>query len=162
MVSFRPAWVLSALLACGSTASAASLADMQERTAVIATRYLQVWSSNGPASVAGVPYVYGPTVIFYGQTYTQDRLMAEKRAAIRQWPIRRYSHRPGSMQVLCSMSELKCVARSIIDFVAENPARGTAKRGSAKFDLGISFAGALPRILYEGGSLNIQRARARS
>ena len=88
--------------------------------------------------------------------------MSEKRAAIRQWPVRRYGHRPGSMQVLCNLSEQKCAARSIIDFLAENPARGTAKRGSAKFDLGVSFAGPQPRILYEGGSLNSQRARARS
>lgn len=162
MARLSPILIFGALLAFGSTASAASLAEMQERTAVIATRYLQVWSSNGPASVAGVPYVYGPTVTFYGQTYTQNRLMAEKRAAIRQWPVRRCAHRPGSMQVLCNISELKCAARSIIDFVAENPARGTVKRGSARFDLGISFAGTQPRILYEGGSLNSQRARARS
>lgn len=162
MARLNPSYVFCALLAFGPAAEAASLAEMQERTAVIATRYLDVWSSNGPAAVAGVPYVYGPSVAFYGQTYSQERLMAEKRAVIRQWPVRRYTHRPGSMRVLCNVSAQKCGARSIIDFVAENPARGTAKRGSAKFDLGVSFAGPRPRILYEGGSLNSPRARAPS
>ncbi len=126
MARISPILIIGGLVAFGSSASAASLADMQERTAIIATRYLQVWSSNGPAAVAGVPYVYGPTVTFYGQTYTQDRLMSEKRAAIRQWPVRRYGHRPGSMQVLCNLSEQKCAARSIIDFLAESPSRNSS------------------------------------
>ncbi len=67
MARISPILIIGGLVAFGSSASAASLADMQERTAIIATRYLQVWSSNGPAAVAGVPYVYGPTVTFYGQ-----------------------------------------------------------------------------------------------
>src|SRR5207302_7336838 len=55
-------------------------------TAFIAERYLAIWSSNDGGAVAGVPYMYGPTVQFYGRPYTQGQLIAEKRAAIRQWP----------------------------------------------------------------------------
>ena len=147
------ALAIAGTLAVGPTA-AATLAEMQERTATIATRYLEVWSSNDAASVQGVPYVYGPRVRFYGRDYSQADLMAEKRRAIRQWPVRRYSHRPGTMTVLCNVAQQRCAARSTIDFEARNPERGTAKRGSARFDLGISFEGERPRILYEGGSLN--------
>lgn len=160
MTQFGALCLAAALLAPGLEARAAT--GMEERTAVIATRYLQVWSSNDLAAVQGVPYVYGPTVTFYGKTYTQAMLMAEKRRAIRQWPVRRYVHRPGSMQIICNAPEQKCAARSIIDFVAENPRTGAFKRGSAKFDLGISFEGPTPRILYEGGSLNRSRGRAAS
>jgi len=147
---------MSGLLACGS-AQAASLSEMRERTAEIATRYLQVWSSNDAAAVQGVPYVYGPSVRFYGRNYTQAMLMDEKRRAIRQWPIRRYVHRPGTLNVICNEATQKCAARSITDFQVENPARGTFKRGSARFDLGVSFEGPRPRILYEGGSLGRRR-----
>jgi hypothetical protein len=148
--------LMSGLLACGS-AQAASLSEMRERTAEIATRYLQVWSSNDAAAVQGVPYVYGPSVRFYGRNYTQAMLMDEKRRAIRQWPIRRYVHRPGTLNVICNEATQKCAARSITDFQVENPARGTFKRGSARFDLGVSFEGPRPRILYEGGSLGRRR-----
>lgn len=148
----------AALVLLAPSAQALGLADMQERTAFIARRYLEIWSSNDSGPIAGVPYMYGPTVRFYGQTYTQQQLVAEKRRAIRQWPVRRYVHRPGSMKVFCNVSAQKCAARSIIDFTASNAARGTAKRGSARFDLGISFAEPHPRILYEGGSLNRKRA----
>lgn len=148
---------LLGLVSSGWAVQAATLPEMKERTADIAIRYLQVWSSNDAAAVAGVPYVYGPRVRFYGRDYTQGMLMAEKRRAIQQWPIRNYVHRPGTLNVICNEETQKCAARSVIDFQVENPARGTFKRGSARFDLGVSFEGPRPRILYEGGSLNRRR-----
>jgi hypothetical protein len=156
MNPLRRTILMAGLLACGS-AQATSLSEMRERTAEIATRYLQVWSSNDAAAVQGVPYVYGSSVRFYGRNYTQAMLMDEKRRAIRQWPIRRYVHRPGTLNVICNEATQKCAARSITDFQVENPARGTFKRGSARFDLGVSFEGPRPRILYEGGSLGQRR-----
>jgi hypothetical protein len=146
--------LVAALVSPGWAAQAASLPEMRERTAEIAIRYLQVWSSNDAAAVQGVPYVYGPRVRFYGRDYTQGMLMDEKQRAIRQWPIRRYVHRPGTLKVMCNEGTQKCAARSTIDFQVENPARGTFKRGSARFDLGVSFEGPRPRILYEGGTTN--------
>lgn len=154
---FRVPIALVGFVLSGISAHGASLSEMQDLSAQIATRYLQVWSSNNVEPVESVPYVYGPRVQFYGQSYTQGQLMAEKRRAIHAWPIRRYVHRPGSMQVICNVPEQKCAARSIIDFQIESPRRRAAKRGSARFDLGISFAGPRPRILYEGGSLNKRR-----
>lgn len=129
---------------------------------MIATRYLQVWSSNGAAAVESVRRTYMPAVAFYGRTYTHRQLVAEKRRAIRRWPVRRYAHRPGTMHIACDVSHNRCTARSIMDFAVANPARGAAKRGSARFALGIDFAGPSPRIFYEGGSLNSRRSRSRS
>jgi len=139
-------------------AHALSPAEMRDRTAFIAERYLQIWSSNDALPVEGVPYMYGPSVMFYGRRYTQAQLMAEKRRAIQQWPVRRYVHRPGTLRVICNAATQKCAARSTIDFEASNPRRGTYKSGSAKFDLGVSFAERHPRILYESGSLNSRRS----
>jgi hypothetical protein len=150
--------ICAAFLASSSAALALSEPEMKARTAEIATRYLEVWSTNDAAAVAGVPYVYGPRVQFYGRDYSQADLMAEKRRAIHQWPVRRYVHRPGSMQVICNVAKQRCGVRSITDFEVANPARGTAKHGSARFDLGVSFEGPQPRILYEGGSLGRRRA----
>jgi hypothetical protein len=151
-----------ALAACGiisaSSAMALSPAEMRERTAHIAERYLEIWSTSNAAAVTGVPYMYGPTVQFYGRSYTQGELIEEKRRAVRQWPIRRYVHRPGTMKIACNAAQQKCAAQSIIDFEVANPSRHTQKSGSAKFDLGISFAAHQPRILYEGGSLNARRS----
>ncbi|ACA20693.1 conserved hypothetical protein [Methylobacterium sp. 4-46] len=151
-------WPAAAIISVLSIeAHALSPSEMRERTAFIAERYLQIWSSNQAGPVAGVPYMYGPTVMFYGQRYTQSQLMAEKRRAIQQWPVRQYVHRPGTMRVICNAPARKCAARSTIDFEISNPSRGTRKAGSARFDLGVSFAEPHPRILYEGGSLNKRR-----
>ena len=160
MLKFRSMLVVAILLASGAAAEAAS--PMHKRTALLATRYLQVWSSSGAESVSGVPRLYEPTVAFYYQTYTHRQLMAEKRRAIQRWPVRRYAHRPGTMRIACNLAQQRCMARSIIDFEVQNPRRGTANHGSARFDLGISFAGQEPRIFYEGGGLNSRKARTRS
>lgn len=151
-------WPVAAIISVFSVeAHALSTSEMKDRTAFIAERYLQIWSSNEASPVAGVPYMYGPSVMFYGQRYTQPQLMAEKRRAIQQWPVRQYVHRPGTLRVICNAPARKCAARSTIDFEISNPGRGTRKAGSARFDLGVSFAEPHPRILYEGGSLNKRR-----
>lgn len=150
--------VLAALAAYSVPVHAITLPEMRERTAVIANRYLEIWSANNASPVSGVPYMYGPTVMFYGKRYSQADLIAEKRRAIRQWPVRQYVHRPGTLKIDCNASTNKCAARSITDFEVRNPRKGAFKSGSAKFDLGISFADRHPVILYEGGSLNNRHA----
>jgi hypothetical protein len=157
MLNVRGLAIGATVVAWASAASALSPEDMRERTAAIASRYLQIWSSNNVSPVSDVPYMYGRTVQFYGKPYSQADLQAEKQRAIAQWPVRQYAHRPGTMRVICNVEARKCAARSTIDFTVANPNRGTRKSGSAKFDLGVSFAGPRPVILYEGGSLNRRR-----
>lgn len=160
-MSPRTALATTCFLVLATHAGAAAsltLDEMRQQTARVAERYLEIWSSNDEAAVGGVPYVYGPRVRFYGKVYSQAQLIAEKRRAIRQWPVRRYVHRPGTMKVECVAETAKCVAVSVMDFSVANPARGTGKRGSARFELGISYGGPKPVITYENGSLNRRRA----
>ncbi|KAA0121264.1 hypothetical protein CIW48_24665 [Methylobacterium sp. P1-11] len=158
MAKFRALLIGTVAIMAVSPSYAADPQEMKERTAFIADRYLQIWSSSNVNPVAGVPYMYGRTVLFYGKPYTQADLQAEKQRAISQWPVRHYVHRPGTLRVICNTAARKCAARSTIDFTVANPKRGTRKSGSAKFDLGVSFAGPHPVILYEGGSLNRRRS----
>ena len=147
----RSVATLAACAVLAGPAVAQSVAEMQERSATIAERYLAVWSSSGELSIEGVPYVYGPRVTFYGRSLDWRGLAAEKRRAVRQWPNRSYHHRPGAMQVICNAEGRRCAVRSIIDYRVANPATGRRASGAATFDLGISFAGPKPVILYESG-----------
>ena len=145
-------FLASLLLASASLPVAAQdLGQMQERSATIAERYLAVWSSSGDLAIGGVPYVYGPRVRFYGRNLDWAGLAAEKRRAVRQWPVRSYHHRPGSMRVICKAETRRCAVQSIIDYRVSNPRTGRRASGAARFDLGISFEGPKPVILYEGG-----------
>ena len=158
MLKRRSLLVFVAAIAFAPSAQALGPTEMKDRTASFAAEYLRVWSSNNAAPITEVPYMYARTVKFYGRDYTQDQLMAEKRRAIQQWPSRRYVHRPGTMRVTCNMPTQRCMSRSIIDFEVSNHRRHAAKHGSARFDLGISFAERRPRIVHEGGSLNNRRS----
>lgn len=138
-------------VAASTAAAAQSAPEMEARSATIAERYLAVWSSSGELSVEGVPYVYGPRVRFYGQNLDRRGLAAEKRRALRRWPVRSYVHRPGSMRVICNEGTRRCAVQSIIDYRVSNPGTGKRASGSATFDLGISFEGPRPVVLYETG-----------
>lgn len=130
-----------------------SAAEMERRSANIAQRYLAVWSAAGDGAAGDVPYVYGPTIRFYGRIYTQAQLAAEKRRAVQLWPVRRYEHRPGTLKVTCNEAKLRCVSQSTVDYAVSNPRRQKSARGSTTLDLGISFAGPRPMILYESGRI---------
>jgi hypothetical protein len=133
---------------------AVGLKEMEDRSVEIALRYLAMWSSSDDrAAVESVPSLYEPSVVFYRQVYSHRKLIEEKRRAVRRWPIRRYVHRPGAMQVTCSVEEQRCAVLSVTDYEVSNPARHATRRGSAKFSLGISFRGREPRIFWEGGSI---------
>lgn len=129
-----------------------SAREMGERTAAFAQRYLQNWSSNDESAVGNVPLVYGPMTRFYGRPYSQADLTAEKRRAVRLWPVRDYRIRPGSLAVTCDMARAVCAARSVIVYRVAHPAGGRSARGAARFDLEISFAGPRPLIVYEEGT----------
>lgn len=158
-MTYRPSLFALGLFVLSGTANAAelSIAEMQRQTAEIATRYIAVWSSDAWSSVEGVPYIYGARTRFYGRDLSHEELMAAKRGAIRQWPVRKYVHRPGTMRVTCNAQALRCGASSITDYEVSNPTRGTFKRGAARFDLGVGFAGPTPKILFEGGTIGRRR-----
>ncbi|MDB5589578.1 hypothetical protein [Enterovirga sp.] len=143
---------LAALAAApGSAQPRPDMTELQARTAEIAHSYLRSWSLESDGAASAVPFTYGPTVRFYGQTLTQAQLADAKRRMVRLWPVRRYQHRPGTLKVTCNAAQLRCGAQSTIDYEVRNPARGTAARGSTTLDLGVSFAGPRPVILYESG-----------
>lgn len=138
---------------------ALSVARMRSEAVEVAYRYLATWSS-GPVAEGRVPFVYGDTVRSFGREYSRDELSDERLAAGRRWPVRSYTHRPGTLRVSCNVPALKCAVRSTVDYRISDPVRHVSERGSTRFDLGVSFDGPRPRILYEDGGLNAVGRRA--
>ena len=148
MVGFAPA-VQAAPGRGGGNENATAL--MRQWAEDLAYTYLQGWSSGNAQALADVKALYGPRVNFYGRFIDRQVLFSQKRSFGQRWPVRRYEHRPGTMQIRCEAQTQACLVRSIIDWRAANPARGTASRGSSTFELGIGFAGQKPVVLFERG-----------
>lgn len=127
------------------------LARMTELSRELAKSYLEIWSSNGRAALADVEQVYGPLIVFYGQTFQQRHLAAEKRRFLRRWPQRSYALRPGTLQVQCSLGAQGCTVNAVIDWEVRAPARNEASRGTSSFKLGIDFSGPQPTVSSESG-----------
>lgn len=142
-----------------SQAMALSEARMRAETVQVAYRYLATWTS-GPAAQGRMPFVYGDTVMSFGRTYSEGALSDERLAAGRRWPVRSYTHRPGTLRVSCNVPALKCAVRSTVDYRVSDPVSHVSDRGSARFDLGVGFGGPRPRILYEDGGFGSVGRRA--
>jgi hypothetical protein len=117
----------------------------------LAYTYLEGWSSGNAQALADVKGLYGPRVNFYGKFIDRQVLFSQKRSFGQRWPVRRYEHRPGTMHIQCEARTQACLVRSIIDWRAANPARGSVSRGASTFELGIGFAGPRPVVLFERG-----------
>ena len=149
----------TSLAAGGAAAEEADMARMHRRAEALAQRYLVGWSSGNAQALADVQALYGPRVNFYGKFIDQRSLFAQKRSFGQRWPIRRYAHRPGTMQVTCDAATRACLVKSIIDWRAASPARGAVSRGASTFELGLGFAGPRPVVLFERG--NVLRGASR-
>jgi hypothetical protein len=132
-------------------APAERLAHMTDLARELTKSYLQVWSSNQRAALADVEQVYGPIIVFYGQTFEQRHLAAEKRRFVRRWPVRSYALRPGTTRVQCSLGAQGCTVNAIVDWEVRAPARREVSRGSSHFKLGIDLSGPQPAVSSEGG-----------
>lgn len=149
------------ILGFGMTSQAMAMSEARMRSGAVevAYRYLSTWSS-GPAGQARMPFDDGDTIMSFGRAYSRDELRAERLAASRRWPVRRYTHRPGTLRVSCNVPALKCAVRSTVDYRVSNPVSHVSEHGSARFDLGVGFGGPRPRILYEDGGLGAVSRRA--
>jgi hypothetical protein len=127
------------------------LATMRDLSADLANSYLRIWSSSAEGALADVHEVYAPRVNFYGRMLDKRAITAEKMRFVRRWPIRRYSLRPGTTRVDCDQNRRACVVRTLINWEAASPQRGTVSRGVSEFKLGVGFSGPQPLVIYEGG-----------
>ena len=126
---------------------------MQQRSADLARSYLQTWSSNGRAALGQVPQLYAPRVRFYGRVLDRNKLLREKAVFFQRWPVRHYTHRPGTVRVSCDAGTRQCWVRSVIDWRAESRARRVVSRGASRFEQGIDLSGSRPVVFLESGAV---------
>ena len=152
-VSILGALTALCLMATSSLAQVSQhdLATMRDLSADLANSYLRIWSSSDQGALADVHEVYAPRVNFYGRMLDRRGITAEKMRFVRRWPIRRYALRPGTTRVDCQPNRRMCVVKTLIDWEAAAPQRGTVSRGVSLFELGVGFAGSQPLVVYEGG-----------
>jgi hypothetical protein len=157
--------VLAAILPFTEPSSAkpdVQTSRIQQRSAELSRSYLRTWSSDTRAALADVHRVYAPRVRFYGRVLNRRELAWEKERFIQRWPVRRYSHHPGTMRVACSAASRKCMVRSVINWRTENPARRAVSAGSSRFEQGVAFSprSSRPLVFHESGALLSRRAKS--
>ena len=138
-----------------------SAAGLRQRSAELASSYLRTWSTSASAALDQVPRLYAPQIRFHGRWLTHRSLLGEKAAFVQRWPVRRYVHRPGTLQVACNARSRRCLVRSIVDWRVADPARGASTHGSARFQQGIDLSGPRALVFLESGSVLSRAGRLR-
>ncbi len=92
---------------------------------------IRYWSQNTPNVAAGVTAFYADEIVFYGKSWTQEQVVADKAGFIERWPVRAYDIDEDSIEVLCV--EDSCSIDAKIVFFAHSQARGATSRGLAQF-----------------------------
>ena len=136
------------------------LGTMRSTSTEIATEYLATWSASNQAALAQVAHLYAPKVSFFGRRLDRQALRREKAHFIQRWPVRSYTHRPGTMGVTCDPERRRCLVRSIMDWHAEGR-RSLVSRGSARFVQGIDFSAGRPSVFLESGSVLVRHGASR-
>ncbi|GEP09663.1 hypothetical protein [Methylobacterium gnaphalii] len=132
-----------------STSPDPRFTDWAAQAQRLAADYLGSVSSSSEAMLASAPHFYGSRVRFHGRVTSLTALIAEKRRFVRRWPERRYQPQAGATRIACNVASTSCTLRTVIDFRAENPARGARSQGLSELALTISFAGERPVIVSE-------------
>jgi hypothetical protein len=125
----------------------------------LAIDYLGYWSAPNAVTLRATPEFYAPRVLFHGRVMSARALAEEKRRFIQRWPQRYYSPRLETMRTNCDPGREVCTVRTAFDFTALNPAQGARSRGTANLELGVSFAGGRPAIVFESSHI-VRRGRS--
>ncbi len=89
-------------------------------------------------------------------------LFEEKRRFVRRWPVREYHARPETMRATCDTAPPICTVRTVFDFAASSPQTGKRSQGTALLQLGVSFAGGEPMIVFESSQVTSRARGGRS
>lgn len=111
--------------------------------------YLAYWSAPNVVALDVTPEFYAPSVLFHGRQVSARALFEEKRRFVRRWPEREYRPRPETIRTTCDPSPPICTVRTMFDFHASSPQSGKRSEGTAILQLGVSFAGGRPTIVFE-------------
>jgi hypothetical protein len=124
--------------------------------------YLAYWSAPNAIALDATPEFYAPRVLFHGRQMSARALFEEKRRFVRRWPVRDYQPRMETMRTTCDPAPPICTVRTVFDFAASSPQTGKRSQGTALLQLGVSFAGGEPMIVFESSRVTSRGRSARS
>lgn len=107
------------------------------------------WSLPNEQALARLPYYYAPSVTFYGDAFTLDEVMAEKRKFAERWSVRSYIIEPSSFRVACSQDS--CIVDATISWSASSPERGANASGISTWSVTLMPIDGQLRITGETG-----------
>lgn len=122
---------------------------LDDKAATFAIRLNSEWS--GP-NASALPYIfdqYASEVLFYGNDWSAEKVLSDKRAFATRWPIRSYRILPGTLKTSCIGST--CEVSTEVEWKASSPERSAFSSGVALHEFILHWDGLRFRIVSENG-----------
>lgn len=109
------------------------------------------WSLGNREAMRRITAQYAAEVEFYGNAWTREQVLAEKRAFADRWPLREYYLDLESAEASCDSGI--CVVNGVVSWYARSPARIATSRGTAAVEITLERRGGDFLIVAEDGEV---------
>lgn len=99
----------------GDTPSA-PVNQFETRASDFAMRYVSFENEEPNQSLKLVATAYAPQVLHFGILKTRQQVLTDYAGFIERWPNRKYTVKPGSLTVSCSVDRSQCVVEALLDW----------------------------------------------
>jgi len=113
--------------------------------------HLRAWSSDAATAMARIRQDYAERVVFYGNDWTREDVLRDKRSFVQRWPQRDYRLEAGSLASSCDAAGRRCEASYVLRWEARSPERNARSRGRSVVELTLERREGGLVILRESG-----------
>jgi LGFP repeat len=120
----------------GPPASVSARSPVEEAFDFIG-RFNRAWSQANAVALDGIERMYAARVAFYGDAWSRERVLKEKRDFATRWPVRDYQFRPDMAASSCDPSG-RCTVKGRVEWYAAQPAGDVISIGTAEVTMGLA------------------------
>lgn len=120
----------------GPPAPVPARAPMDEAFDIVA-RFNRTWSQANAVAMHGIEPMYAASIDYYGESWSREKVLEEKRKFAARWPVRDYHFRPDSKASSCDPAGA-CLVNGTVEWYAAAPARNAVSVGSSEVSIGVA------------------------
>lgn len=113
--------------------------------------YLVIWADNANIRPAIVDRLYARSVLYYGRPMTQSAVLRDKLGFVRQWPLRSYQVRPGSVTNDCGLGAQRCRVSAVLRWSRTDSSGRHRQSGTNTVTLDLMREDGMLKIARESG-----------
>ena len=114
------------------------LNDLEKEALIFVEVFNDLWSGKLDADPLQVIQLYDQNVLYYDNNWTKQKVLEDKKAFQKRWPVRDYVFDSSRSYVSCKKDN-RCNVKGFVLWEAKSPEEGRFASGESQFDLEMVF-----------------------